>query len=247
MQITLSSLLSVTRPEAAKGSPSRSYLRPEDASKVLGFKWSLYKTGNIRRASFGGNEISNAEMRSVLHSIEGVYYDKHEKTLKTTESFCEMLSRYDIEIVDDMKEASEAKDDSKTVHAHGGAREGAGRKPTGHITRTIRVRPEQYELLRRLGMSEFLRLLLDRIREGKVPIPVDTLEFTEEERERFIAGWTGAGGDVDDAESENPRFAPWEWQPEIIVRGTTPEEWGADFYRRCKPVIGSIRAGDDGE
>ena len=94
MQITLSSLLSVTRPEAAKGSPSRSYLRPEDTSKVLGFKWSLYKTGNIRRASFGGNEISNAEMRSVLHSIEGVYYDKHEKTLKTTESFCEMLSRY---------------------------------------------------------------------------------------------------------------------------------------------------------
>ena len=126
-------------------------------------------------------------------------------------------------------------------------REGASRKPTGHITRTIRTLPEQYELLRSLGGSDFLRLLLDRIREGKVAIPVDTLKFTEEDQDRFIDGWTEAGGNTDDAEAENPWFAPWEWSPEIIVRGTTPEEWGADFYRQCKPEIDAMLTADDDE
>lgn len=93
----------------------------------------------------------------------------------------------------------------------------------------------------------FLRILLDRIREGKVAIPVDTTKFTEEEQDRFIDGWTDAGGNTDDAEAENPWFAPWEWSPEIFVRGTTPEEWGADFYRQCKPEIDATLAADDGE
>lgn len=93
----------------------------------------------------------------------------------------------------------------------------------------------------------FLRILLDRIREGKVAIPVDTTKFTEEEQDRFIDGWTDAGGNTDDAEAENPWFAPWEWSLEIFVRGTTPEEWGADFYRQCKPEIDATLAADDGE
>lgn len=186
-------------------------------------------------------------MRRVLNSLEGVYYDNHEKTLEKTESFTEMLARYDIEIVDDMQQKTEEEDADKVVHTHGGAREGAGRKPTGHITRTIRILPEQYELLRSLGGSDFLRVLLDRIREGKVAIPVDTLKFTEEEQDRFIDGWTDAGGNTDDGETEDPWFAPWEWSPEIIVRGTTPEEWGADFYRQCKPEIDALLAADEGE
>ena len=98
----------------------------------------------------------------------------------------------------------------------GRSREGAGRKPTGHITRTIRLLPEQYELRRSLGGSEFLRVLLDRIHESKIAIPVDTLKFTEVEQDRFIDGRTDAGGSTDDAETENPWFAPWEWSPEII-------------------------------
>lgn len=119
--------------------------------------------------------------------------------------------------------------------------------PTGHITRTIQLLPEQYEFLRSLGGSEFLRILLDWIREGKVAIPVDTLKFTEEEQDRFIDGWTEASGNTDDAEAENPWFAAWEWSPEIIVRGTTPEEWGADFYRQCKPEIDAMQAADEDE
>lgn len=166
---------------------------------------------------------------------------------ESAEHFEEVLARYDIELTDDTEEARQAEDAAKAVHTHGGAREGAGRKPTGHITRTIRVLPEQYELLRSLGGSDFLRVLLDRIREGKVAVPVDTSKFTEEEQDRFIDGWTDAGGNTDDGEAESPWFAPWEWSPEIIVHGTTPEEWGADFYKQCKPEIDALLAADEGE
>ena len=76
---------------------------------------------------------------------------------------------------------------------------------------------------------------------------MDTLKFTEVEQDRFIDGWTDAGGSTDDAETENPWFAPWEWQPEIIVRGTTPEERGAYFYEQCKPEIDAILAADEDE
>ena len=76
---------------------------------------------------------------------------------------------------------------------------------------------------------------------------MDTLKFTEVEQDRFIDGWTDAGGSTDDAETENPWFAPWEWQPEVIVRGTNPEERGADFYKQCKPEIDAILAADEDE
>lgn len=246
MQIKLSILLATGKPWKKNGH-SRIYLKTEDAAKVLGFEWARYKTGNIKRASHGEGEISNAEMRRVLASIDGVYYDNHEKKFESAEHFEEVLARYDIELADDTEEARQAEADAKAVRTHGGAREGAGRKPTGHITRTIRVSPEQYELLRSLGLSDFLRLLLDRIREGKVAIPVDTLKFTEEDQDRFIDGWTQAGGSTDDGEAESPWFAPWEWSPEIIVHGTTPEEWGADFYKQCKPEIDALLAANEGE
>ena len=246
MQIKLSSLLAAGKTWEKNGH-SRIYLKTEDAAKILGFDWARYKTGNIKRASHDDGEISNAEMRRVLNAIEGVYYDNHEKKFESAENFNEMLSRYDIELFDDTEEARKAEADAKALRTHGGAREGAGRKPTGHITRTIRVSPEQYELLRSLGGSEFLRFLLDRIREAKVAIPVDTLKFTEEDQDRFIDGWTQAGGSTDDAEAATPWFAPWEWSPEIIVHGTTPEEWGADFYRQCKPEIDAMPAVDEDE
>lgn len=127
----------------------------------------------------------------------------------------------------------------------GGKREGSGRRATGHITRTVRLSPEQNELFKRLGSSDFLRAMLEGIKAGTISIPVDTTALSEEDRDRFIAGWTEAGGDTDDAEAESPWFAPWVWQPEIIVRGTTPEEWGADFFRQCKSEIDAIRAEDE--
>lgn len=128
----------------------------------------------------------------------------------------------------------------------GGRREGAGRKPLGRVQTRFQLTKDEAELIKQLGGSAFLRSMLEGIKAKTLAIPVDTTALSEEDRDRFIAGWTEAGGDCDDEESENPWFAPWEWQPEIIVRGTTPEEWGADFYRQCKPEIEAIRAEDDG-
>ena len=127
----------------------------------------------------------------------------------------------------------------------GGRREGAGRKPLGRIQTRFQLTKDEAELIKQLGGSAFLRTMLEGIRSGKVAIPIDTTKFSEEEKDRFIDGWTEAGGNCDDAESDTPWFAPWEWQPEIIVRGTTPEEWGADFFRQCKPEIDAILAEDD--
>lgn len=129
---------------------------------------------------------------------------------------------------------------------HGGRREGAGRKPLGRIQTRFQLTKDEAELIKQLGGSAFLRSMLEGIKAGTLAIPVDTTALSEEDRGRFIAGWTEAGGNCDDAESDTPWFAPWEWQPEIIVRGTTPEEWGADFYRQCKPEIDAILAEDDG-
>ena len=128
----------------------------------------------------------------------------------------------------------------------GGKREGAGRKPLGRIQTRFQLTKDEAELIKQLGGSAFLRSMLDGIKAGTIAIPVDTTALSEEDRDRFIAGWTDAGGDTDDAEAESPWFAPWVWQPEIIVHGTTPEEWGADFYRQCKPEIDAILAEDDG-
>lgn len=134
----------------------------------------------------------------------------------------------------------------KSTMTHGGRREGAGRKPLGRIQTRFQLTKDEAELIKQLGGSAFLRSMLEGIKAGTLAIPVDTTALSEEDRGRFIAGWTEAGGNCDDAESDTPWFAPWEWQPEIIVRGTTPEEWGADFYRQCKPEIDAILAEDDG-
>lgn len=135
------------------------------------------------------------------------------------------------------------------IKRHGGRREGAGRKPRGRIQTRLQLTPDEAELIKRLGGSAFIRSLLGKIKAKELAIPVETAKLTDEEKGRFIAGWTEAGGNTDDAEADSPRFAPWEWQPEIIVRGTTPEEWGADWHRQCKPEIDAIRAAyeDDGD
>lgn len=127
----------------------------------------------------------------------------------------------------------------------GGRREGAGRKPLGRVQTRFQLTKDEAELIKQLGGSAFLRSMLEGIKAGRIAIPVDTTCFTDEQKDRFVAGWTEAGGDCDDAESESPWFAPWIWSPEIIVHGTTPEEWGADFFRQCKPEIDAILAEDD--
>lgn len=134
-----------------------------------------------------------------------------------------------------------------TTNTHGGAREGAGRKPSGRITRTVRLSPEQNELFKRLGASSFLQELLDDVAAGRVAVPVDTTRFTEEDQDRFIDGWAEAGGPCDDGECSDPWCCPWYWKPTIVVHGTTPEQWGADFYRQCKPELDAILAEEEDE
>lgn len=164
-----------------------------------------------------------------------------------------MLKSYDIELVDDVNVEPEEKEEVRKEevpapkNSHGGRREGAGRKPTGHVASTIRLTPEQTETLRSLGGSTFLRTTLDGIKAGTLPIIVDTTKLSDEQKARFVEGWEQAGGSTDDAEAEDPWFAPWEWQSTITVHGTMPEQWGADWFRQCEPEIDTLLAEDEGE
>ena len=242
--IKLSTLLS-TGKLWEKGEHSRIYFDRFEVAKALGFAWESYKSGNIKSASFDDEEISNSKMGRVLCSLDGIYYDNHAKTIDST-SFQSVLDSFGIEIIDDMnakEETAEEAAEEKTTH--GGAREGAGRKATGHITRSVRLGPEQNELFKALGSSDFLRTMLDGIKAGTIAIPIDTTKLTDEQRDRFIDGWTEAGGTMADAESDTPWCAPWFWKPEIIVHGTTPEEWGEDWFRQCKPEIDAILAEEE--
>lgn len=246
--INLSTLLS-TGKLWEKGEHSRIYFDRFEVAKALGFSWESYKTGNPKRASFDGDKISNNEMWGVLMNIEGAFYDRKTDKLGDAASFLALLDRYDIELIDDVNIESESEETAKTeepVHnTHGGRREGAGRKPAGHVPSTIRLSPEQTELLRSLGGSVFLRRTLDGIKAGKLPIIVETTKLTDEQKDRFVEGWTNAGGECEDFESPDPWFAPWFWAPEIIVHGVTPEEWGADWFRQCKPEIDALLAEDE--
>lgn len=249
--IKLSTLLS-TGKLWEKGEHSRVYLGRIEVAKALGFDWESYKTGNPKHATFDGDKISNNEMWGVLMNIDGAYYDNKRKQLGASDKFLALLSRYDIEIVDDVnveaeeaeaQEAEEAKEEA--THTRGGRRKGAGRKPAGHVPSTIRLTPEQTEMLKDVGGSAFMRTLFDDLIAGTVAIPIDTSRFTDEQKARFIEGWEQAGGPTDDAESDTPWCAPWEWQSLIVVRGMSFEAWGADWFRQCKPEIDAILAEDE--
>ena len=237
--IQLSTILS-TGKLWEKGAHSRIYFDRFEVAKALGFAWESYKSGNIKSASFDDEEISNSKMSRVLDSLDGVFFDNNSMKIDSA-SFQSVLDSFGIEIVDDVNKTEEAAEEKN----HGGAREGAGRKATGHITRTVRLSPEQNDIFKALGSSDFLRTMLDGIKAGTVAIPVDTTKLTDEQREQFVGGWKEAGGTMDDAESETPWFAPWLWKPEIVVHGTTPEEWGADFFRQCKPEIDALLAEEE--
>ena len=217
-----------------KNEKSRTYLDPEEAAYDLGFFWTRYSNGYFRRATFEDDEISKWEMQRVLNAMKGVYYDNHSKKLTGDRFFWDMLKAYDIEVVNDLNDESEP-DDFKVVT----------RKLPRHVFRTVRLTLEQDEVFKTLGAGAFLQDMLDSIVAGTVAIPVDTSRFTDEEKSRFVEGWERAGGPTDDAESSTPWCAPWFWQSEIVVKGTKPEEWGADWFRQCRPEIEAIRAEDE--
>lgn len=62
-------------------------------------------------------------------------------------------------------------------------------------------------------------------------------DFTSAQRAAFMCGWAAAGGYMGDMYSPEPWCAPWLYADEIDAAGDTPEEQGADYWRRCRPEI----------
>ncbi len=60
---------------------------------------------------------------------------------------------------------------------------------------------------------------------------IDLTELTIGQQARFTAGWIDAGGNPDDWES-----CPWLYCRELEVVGSTPYEWGFDYYKCCKRI-----------
>ena len=67
---------------------------------------------------------------------------------------------------------------------------------------------------------------------------VDLQDLTDEQREAFVQGWKDAGGYMGDSDSPNPWCCPWYWgEDHTWFKGTTPEEWGAEWWEECQGQI----------
>lgn len=152
-----------------KDGKSRYYLNAEAVAKALGFTFDRYGTGSVKRATFAGEKISNSEMTRVLSAISG-YYDNVAKKFEA-DCFLAKLDEYGIKIEDDVNvETTEATEEESQHAEHGGKREGAGRKPSGNVSITVRISEDQRELFDELGGSAFLRKVLEKAAAGKLKI-----------------------------------------------------------------------------
>lgn len=155
-----------------KDGKSRYYLNAEAVAKALGFTFDRYGTGSVKRAAYEGEKISNSEMTRVLSAISG-YYDNVAKKFEA-DCFLAKIAEYGIQIEDDVnvEETEEPETPKEEVQhsEHGGKREGAGRKTTGHINVCIRLSEQQRALFNELGGSAFLRKVLDKAASGKLKI-----------------------------------------------------------------------------
>ena len=118
----------------------------------------------------------------------------------------------------------------------GGKREGAGRKSTDTYDIKVRLTATQHETLKNLGGSVWLQKELDKMEGFRT---IDTADLSEEEQEQFIKGWESVGGysgDLD--ESPAPWCCPWYHGNTVItVKGSTPKEWGVDWWSQCNHEI----------
>ena len=123
-----------------------------------------------------------------------------------------------------------------TEKSWGGKRAGEGRKPAGTKAVLIRLTEEQHETLQNLGGSAWLQKELDKMEGFRT---VDTADLSEEQQQEFIEGWESVGGYTDDLdESPAPWCCPWYHGNTVItVKGSTPKEWGADWWSQCKDEI----------
>lgn len=124
----------------------------------------------------------------------------------------------------------------KDFETRGGKREGAGRKPADTLDTKVRLTATQRETLKNLGGSSWLQKELDKMEGFRT---VDTADLSEEQQQEFIEGWENAGGYTDDLdESPAPWCCPWYHGNTVItVKGSTPKEWGADWWSQCKDEI----------
>ena len=124
----------------------------------------------------------------------------------------------------------------KDFETRGGKREGAGRKPADTLDTKVRLTVTQRETLKNLGGSAWLQKELDKMEGFRT---IDAADLSEEEQEEFIEGWESVGGYTDDLdESPAPWCCPWYHGNSVItVKGSTPKEWGADWWSQCKDEI----------
>lgn len=69
-------------------------------------------------------------------------------------------------------------------------------------------------------------------------------EWSEDTQNRFIAGWEGAGGYMDDLDSPRPWCCPWLYT-DITVDGDTPEQWGASYWAQSQEEVERLLAEED--
>ena len=124
----------------------------------------------------------------------------------------------------------------RDFETRGGKREGAGRKPADTFDTKVRLTATQRETLKNLGGSAWLQKELDKMEGFRT---IDTADLSEEEQEAFIEGWENVGGYTDDLdESPAPWCCPWYHSNTVItVKGSTPQEWGADWWSQCRDEI----------
>lgn len=63
-----------------KHGKDRIYFDVDDVLHWLGYKWTYYNTGNVCRAYYDGEKISNCSFNKTYASIEKVWYDVTENS-----------------------------------------------------------------------------------------------------------------------------------------------------------------------
>lgn len=131
----------------------------------------------------------------------------------------------------------------KPTTTWGGAREGAGRKPSGTSQIAVRMTPDEHETFKIIGGTNWLRQAMQEIKGKKMTIKIDTCKFSDKQREAFIEGWEAAGGYMDDLDTDAPWCCPWHCgKSEIAVTGTDARDWGRQYWEAVKEEVNALLA-----
>lgn len=88
---------------------SRTYLKSDETLRALGFDWTMSKNGRTTRATFGGQKIKADELHEVRFSLIDTFYDNLTGEIYGSDSFFEMLRKYGIQFVDDVRTKAEGR------------------------------------------------------------------------------------------------------------------------------------------